>query len=133
MRYYTFILLCALVLSLNVQPVYGLRCDGRIVQIGDKTSQVANKFGQPDHIDYSQEERVRTNYYSRHSPSKEYRHLPFIAKETIQIEEWTYNFGPTKFICYLSFENERLTKIELGDKGYYHFSCAQFSRCSIHT
>jgi len=122
MRYYAFILFCALAMFLIVQPVYGLRCDGRIVQIGDKTSQVANKCGQPDHIEYSQEERIRANYYSMHrySRSKAYRHLPFIAKETIQIEEWTYNFGPTKFIRYLSFENDRLTKIELGDKGYYH-------------
>ena len=105
---------------LFVQPAFGLRCDGRIVQIGDKTLQVANKCGQPDHIEYSQEERIRTNHYSRHSPSKEYRHLPSIEKVTIQIEEWTYNFGPTKFIRYLSFENDRLTEIELGDKGYYH-------------
>lgn len=121
MRYYKLIFLCVLAMFLIVQPAYGLRCNGRIVQIGDKTSQVTKKCAQPDHIEYSQEERIGDNYYfmHRHGRSKENRHIPFLTKETIQKEEWTYNFGPTKFIRLLSFENDRLTKIELGEKGYY--------------
>jgi len=121
MRYYTFILLCTLAMFFIVQPAYGLRCNGRIVQIGDKTSQVVNKCGHPDHIEYSQEEHIGENYYFMHKydRSKENPHVPFIAKKTIQVEEWTYNFGPTKLIRYLTFENDRLIKIELGDRGYY--------------
>ena len=117
----TYLFLGCLVVLLNTQPAFGLRCDGRIVQIGDKTSEVAKKCGQPDHIEYSQEERIMPYYYYmyRHKRSREHAHMPFIEKETIQVEEWTYNFGPTKFIRYLHFENNRLTLIEMGEKGYY--------------
>jgi hypothetical protein len=106
---------------LIAQPVFGLRCDGRIVQIGDKTTEVAKKCGQPDNIEYSQVERIREDYYyiRKHNRSKDYPYIPFIEKEIIQIEEWTYNFGPTKFIRYLFFEKDRLTIIEQGEKGYY--------------
>ena len=117
----TLLLFSLLAYFFLVQPVYGLRCDGRIVEIGEKSSQVARKCGQPDHIEYSQEERIKGKYYysHRYGRSKENHHPPLLKKEIIQIEEWTYNFGPTKFIRYLSFENDRLTKIELGEKGYY--------------
>lgn len=107
-------LLCA-------QPVLGLRCDGRIVELGDRSSQVARICGEPDHIDHRQEERFGEYYYylRRNSRSKDPGHLPFFKKEIVDIEEWTYNFGPTKFIQYLFFENGRLMRIDQGEKGYY--------------
>jgi hypothetical protein len=38
--------------------------------------------------------------------------------ETVEIEEWPYNLGPTSFMLYLTFENGRLTRIESGEYGY---------------
>jgi hypothetical protein len=37
--------------------------------------------------------------------------------ETIEIEEWTYNLGPSRFMYYLTFENGELARIESGGYG----------------
>ena len=82
---------------------------------------MARKCGQPEHIESRQEERFVEYYYyrQRSNRSKDYSLLPLLKKETVQVEEWTYNFGPTKFIQYLFFENDRLIRIDHGEKGYY--------------
>jgi len=36
----------------------------------------------------------------------------------IRIDEWTYNFGPTRFMRILRFENGKLVTIETGDRGF---------------
>jgi hypothetical protein len=43
---------------------------------------------------------------------------PFLVKEQVKIEEWTYNLGTTRFVRYLRFENGILTEIRTGDKGF---------------
>ena len=68
------------------------------------------------------EERLteRGHYYKYHSdPYKSKTHLPYGIKETFDMEKWTYNFGPTQFIRYLFFEKGKLTKIELGKRGFH--------------
>jgi hypothetical protein len=40
------------------------------------------------------------------------------VEELVTVEEWEYNFGSTRFIRYLQFENGRLTRITEGDYGY---------------
>lgn len=37
--------------------------------------------------------------------------------ETVEIEEWTYNLGPSRFMYYLTFENGDLARIESGGYG----------------
>jgi hypothetical protein len=90
-------------------PAYGLRCGGRIVSIGDTTSQVIYKCGEPDHIESREEVRIKRDFYYSYDPHESYKGYrePFFVKEYVKIEEWTYNFGPTTFIRYR-------------DKGYYH-------------
>lgn len=114
-------LLIGLMLICSVQPVYGLRCGGSIVSKGDTKFQVINKCGEPESIESWQEERIKRDFYYKHDPYRKgegYRE-PFLAKEYIRMEEWTYNFGPTTFIRYLLFENSRLKKISDGEKGTY--------------
>jgi hypothetical protein len=38
-------------------------------------------------------------------------------KVTVNIEEWTYNLGPSKFMRILTFRNGKLTDIKTGDYG----------------
>ena len=38
-------------------------------------------------------------------------------KAPVRMERWTCDFGPNKFIRYLTFQIGRLIKIETGDKG----------------
>ncbi|WP_082048073.1 DUF2845 domain-containing protein [Geoalkalibacter ferrihydriticus] len=34
------------------------------------------------------------------------------------VDEWTYNFGPRRFLLHLIFENGRLRQIETGGYGF---------------
>ena len=112
--------ICILIIFIN-NPTYALRCSGSIVSIGDTKSQVIGKCGEPNHIESWEEERIKKDYYHSYDPHRSYEGYrePFLVKEYVTIEEWTYNRGPTSFIRYLLFENGRLKKINLGEKGSY--------------
>jgi hypothetical protein len=97
----------------------GLRCSGQIVSIDDTKSEVLSKCGEPFHIETWEEERARVDHYYRYFDRHDgWQSAPAYIKEMVKIEEWTYNFGPTRFLYYLTFENGRLTCIETGDYGY---------------
>ena len=113
-------LICIIAVLMN-DTAYGLRCSGKLVSIGDTKSQVINKCGEPDHIESWEEEMIKKDHDYSDDHDRSYRGYrePFLVKEYVKIEEWTYNRGPTSFIRYLLFENGRLKKINLGDKGSY--------------
>lgn len=71
-----------------------LRCDRESIMPGDTEFQVETTCGNPDSI---------------------------IVKGLAN-KLWIYNFGPTKFIYYLTFVNGRLTRIQTGEYGSYHDS-----------
>jgi hypothetical protein len=75
--------------------------DGSLTLINDRVAEVRRKCGPPTAASQRQE-RKGWGY----------------VLETVEIEEWTYNLGPTSFMFYLTFENGRLTRIESGDYGY---------------
>lgn len=83
-----------------------LDCDGRIVVIGYTKAEVLLKCGEPDFKDSWQEELTLT-----YDPDLERRIF-------VTIEEWTYNFGPTRFLYILRFKNGRLIHIRTGEYGY---------------
>lgn len=80
--------------------------DGRMLSIGDTKVEVVRKCGVPDYSDSRENERLVLE------------HLDEARKMTIRIDEWTYNFGPHRFLYHLTFENGRLKEIETGDYGY---------------
>ena len=93
-----------------------LRCQGRIVSIGDTQSEVLEKCGKPDEV--TQREESPNSYISQIFDYEQERYIaPKLIKGPIRVELWTYDFGPTRFIRYLRFENGKLIKIETGDKG----------------
>jgi Protein of unknown function (DUF2845) len=100
-------------------PAYGLRCSGRIVSIEDTTAKVMDVCGEPQHVKSWEEKRITDEYFYFHYKSRKKSHGYYPATDSVSLEEWTYNFGPTVFIRYLLFENGRLKEITLGDKGYY--------------
>jgi hypothetical protein len=81
-------------------------CSGRVVSIGDLKSDVLMKCGEPAVKDVRQEEfreRVdaglgRTVY--------------------VTVEEWTYNFGPNRFVRIFTFRNGRVSDIKTGGYGF---------------
>ena len=97
-----------------------LRCGARIVSLGDTKSKVRDRCSEPSTVEAWEEELIRRDFYKPIPAEKEtdlYRE-PFLVKEKILIEEWEYNFGPTRFIYYLRFENGKLKQITIGDYGY---------------
>ena len=92
-----------------------LRCQGRLVYLGDLKADVLSKCGKPNHIE--QREENPNGYTSQiYDYEKERYQLPKLIKGPILVERWTYNFGSNQFIRYLYFQNGELYKIERGDK-----------------
>ena len=93
-----------------------LRCQNRLVSIGADKSEVLEKCGDPDKI--TQWEVDHNSYISQIYDYENDRYqAPKTIKGPIRMERWTYNFGSNKFIRYLDFENDKLIKIETGEKG----------------
>jgi hypothetical protein len=94
-----------------------MRCNGRLVVIGDAASEVMDTCGEPDEI-----ERREENHRSFISQIYDYELkryiLPKLIKGPILMEQWTYNFGSNRLIRHLHFENGKLIKIETGEKVY---------------
>ena len=92
-----------------------LRCQGRLVYLGDLKADVLSKCGKPDHIE--QWEENPNGYTSKiYDYEKERYQLPELIKGPILVERWTYNLDSNRFIRYLFFQNGELYKIERGDK-----------------
>lgn len=81
-------------------------CSERIVSLGDSAGDVAMKCGKPAWKDVREEELRETL-----DDAKE-------RKTFVAIEEWTYNFGPNKFMRIFTFRNGKLVDIRTGGYGY---------------
>jgi len=77
----------------------------RIVSIGESTSEVAAKWGEPTWKNTRQEELKE-----KLSDGK-------VRTISITIDEWTYNLGPDRFMRILEFRNGKLTDIRTGSYG----------------
>ncbi|MGA8242077.1 MAG: DUF2845 domain-containing protein [Desulfobacterales bacterium] len=93
-----------------------LRCGGGLVSIGDTTSKVFEKCGEPTK-ESKWEEGHNTWISQIYDYEKERYQLPELIKGPILMELWTYDLGSNKFIRYLHFANGRLIRIETGEKG----------------
>jgi hypothetical protein len=86
---------------MTAADAYGLRCGNNLVDVGDRKIDVLAKCGEPAITDeWYEEEGFRG------------------SSVMIRVEEWTYNFGPTRFIYFLRFKNGQLVEIRTGDHGY---------------
>ncbi len=95
-----------------------LRCPGStgLIYIGDTQTEVLDQCGEPTSVEKP-----------THVPGSNYRDPVELGHEQYRIflgqgnrtsEEWTYNFGPTKFMTYLSFQSGEVVRIETGGYGY---------------
>ncbi|MGR9053711.1 MAG: DUF2845 domain-containing protein [Gammaproteobacteria bacterium] len=85
------------------------RCGQRLVEIGDHKTDVLEKCGNPDYKDRRTEIDGSRFRYPRGT-------LEIDKFEEVVVDEWLYNFGPTKFKQLLLFENGILKEIR--DLGY---------------
>jgi hypothetical protein len=113
---------------------YKTRC-GQLVEAGDRKIEVIKKCGDPYAIEYLWEERI-----SRATSKERIRKIPQFStgvrgrnikdfvlkkeviheekKKLVNIEEWIYNFGPRKFLYFITLENGRVVEVEEGDYGF---------------
>ncbi|MBI5017267.1 MAG: DUF2845 domain-containing protein [Deltaproteobacteria bacterium] len=88
-----------------------LRCDRGLVSEGDAKVQVLKACGEPTYQEPYQEERVSGARKGRSGAWVERR-------STVNVDEWTYNFGPGQFLYTLTFRNGRVTSIAHNGYGY---------------
>lgn len=116
----------ALTLVTFTEPAFALRCGNRIVSEGDHQSKIHKYCGEPTAVTY------RTVYRSG-IPATQLRqsskfHREFDAGDEllvhqrslveVQVEEWTYNFGPRRLMRVIRFENGVVTDVSHLGYGY---------------
>jgi len=104
---------CTLALLLAGAPAQAaLRCGARLVVEGDRKIDVLSKCGEPtlvsDPLVY-QRTRPRRGVHGRVSG---------VVVVPASTEEWTYNFGPRRFVHVIRFSRGRVVEITSLDHGY---------------
>jgi hypothetical protein len=98
-----------------------LRCGNRIVATGDSLHVVRSLCGEPTaerrrFETRTEERRVVTDCRTSKTPHRRCERVEKVTRE-VQIDEWTYDFGPRRFIQYLTFVDGRLLEVEAGGRG----------------
>jgi hypothetical protein len=96
-------------------------CHDRLVQLGDSTYDVAALCGTPDWVERRTESRMVRRIVNAPCPgAANTSRCATVVDEAVQvpIEEWTYDFGPQRFIQYLTFEQGKLLHSHLGNYGH---------------
>jgi hypothetical protein len=94
-----------------VGTVLALDCHGRLVVIGASPWEVKERCGEPSAIED----------VMRHLPQRAYdptSHATVYILVPVQQSIWTYNFGSTRFLYYLTFQESKLIDITTGDYGH---------------
>lgn len=99
-------LLIVMLIWLLAPQAWALRCGNQLVRAGDHKMDVLDACGEPDYVDRRMGVR---GMRLRHPPQNA---LEIDQFEQVDIEEWTYDFGPRKFRQMLRFENGFLKEID---------------------
>ena len=90
-----------------------LRCDGRLVMIGDFQHEVVAKCGDPQHVESYKD--FPNEWVSRHYDEDEERFkAPYLLRSPVKREVWTYQRSSNHLPYDLYFHKGRLTRIEVG-------------------
>jgi Protein of unknown function (DUF2845) len=107
-RWFSF----AVVVFVPSLAMAGIRCGNRIIDTGTTSAEVAALCGDPTQVSRSTAYRGATTSAPGH-PN------PIVGSAVeIQIEVWTYNFGPDKLMERIRFEDGVVVNIESLGYGY---------------
>ena len=125
-------LLLGIWLAVGLLPnsAHALRCGGRVIDAGSAKAEILNHCGEPTWVEKRPEKRVergcvagreyrrrhrRNNgHFQRDGHGRTYDACVYY----VDVEEWFYNFGRSRFTQTLIFENNRLVEIIDGGYGY---------------
>jgi hypothetical protein len=82
------------------------QCHSEKLQVGISQYEILQRCGEPAFKDSREEEQF--------TAVDEHNNQLTIKR----VDEWTYNFGPNKFLRILTFENGELVNVETGDRGF---------------
>lgn len=103
----------AVLFALFADSAWALRCGRSLVVEGDNKYQVFRRCGEPDfkesRVDYRE---LRWRGSGLNQPGVETRQLT-----PVTIEQWTYDFGPNRFVEVVTFEDGRVINIRAMDYG----------------
>jgi hypothetical protein len=88
-----------------------ISCDRGIVSTGDSKLDLLAKCGEPALMEARLEERSHSQL------SQDGRSIA-TRSVTVRVERWTYNFGPQRFLQFVTLETGRVTSVERGSYGY---------------
>jgi hypothetical protein len=86
-------------------PALGLRCGNNLVHEGDHVIEVLNKCGEPHWRERWEDEVIERRFFDT------------LERQIVVMEEWLYDFGPSRLLYILRFRNSRLESIATGDRG----------------
>ena len=98
-------------LVVTIGTALALDCHGRLVVIGASPWEVQERCGEPSAIE-DVVKHLAQRAYDPTSQSTVYILMP------VQQSIWTYNFGSTRFLYYLTFQEGKLIDITTGDYGH---------------
>jgi hypothetical protein len=106
------------ILLVIVQPATAFRCGTELISVGDDKGEVRQLCGAPDHVSVWQEERIFRDFSTYRSDIEPDRNRePFLVKQQVVVERWTYNRGSHRLVRHLLFENGRLVEMTAGELG----------------
>lgn len=110
----------ALAALLSAPAAQAFRCNSFVIDEGMHKAEVLKKCGAPSLRDSRTEKRiirVRDGAINSTRPGSAQGQVIEREREIlVNIEEWTYNFGPSQFMQLLIFEDGRLKTVQ--DLGY---------------
>jgi hypothetical protein len=116
-----FILAALIAAAVVVNPAEAMRCGSRLVSEGDPRDKVLADCGPPASVEAWDEEQYE--YFGRPPNPRQYKEFErygnsYRVRALVRVEVWTYNYGPSRFIDYVRFENGKVRSIESGGYGY---------------
>jgi Protein of unknown function (DUF2845) len=89
-----------------------LRCDGKIISEGASRAEVAALCGDPVQVDQ------KSVYYRPIASTGNQANPRAASAVEVQVEVWTYNFGPNRLMQRIRFEDGLVVRIESLGYGY---------------
>lgn len=96
-----------------------LSCQDRIVSPGSSAYEVQTLCGAPDAVAHRTETRTVRRPVSVPCNAQGIGRCVVFVEDTVEvaIDEWTYDFGPQRFIGYVVFEQGNVVAIRAGSYG----------------
>ena len=117
----TSVVMTGVLLGLAAPPAWAdtMRCKNKLVTDGDTMYDVRSRCGEAVSQLHRVELRTVRQWVAGPCRTNDPRSCGQMVERTIEvaIDEWTYDFGPHRFVQYLTFEQGRLLTIVSGSKG----------------